>query len=221
MFTGIIEDIGKVAALEVGSGGARLGVETRLASGDRSHIRLGDSIAVMGACLTVTRHDKGALDFDVSLESLARTNLGALEPGARVHLERALVLGGRLDGHLVQGHVDGVARLVTRERAGDGWLLGYELPAPLLPQVVEKGSIALDGVSLTVASLVGARVAVAVVPHTARHTVLVDTPIGRAVNVETDILGKYVERMLTLGRGGKAGPSGIDLDFLAEHGFAR
>jgi len=218
MFTGIIEDIGRIAAVEAGSGGARLVVETRLATGDVKDIKLGDSISIMGACLTVTRHERGSLAFDVSLESIARTNLSALRAGARVHLERAMVLGGRLDGHLVQGHVDGVGRLVAKERAGDGWLTSYELPAELLPQVVEKGSIALDGVSLTVARLAGARVSVAVVPHTVTHTVLIDTAVGAAVNVETDILGKYVQRLVTLGKGGGGG---IDLAFLAEHGFKR
>lgn len=218
MFTGIIEDIGRVRAVERGSGGARLVVDTHLATGDHAALKLGDSIAVMGACLTVTRHERGSLAFDVSLETLARTTLGGLATGARVHLERALVLGGRLDGHLVQGHVDAVARLVANVRAGEGWELGYELPEALLPQVVEKGSIALDGVSLTIARLVGSRVTVAVVPHTARHTVLADTPIGANVNVETDILGKYVQRLAALGRG--AG-GGLSMAFLTEHGFGR
>jgi len=218
MFTGIIEDLGRVRAVESGSGGARLVIETRLATGDLATLRLGDSIAVMGACLTVTRHERGALSFDVSLETLGRTTLGGLRSGARVHLERAMVLGGRLDGHLVQGHVDAVARLVSNARAGQGWELGYELPETLLPQVVEKGSIALDGVSLTIARLVGPRVTVAVVPHTARHTVLAETPIGAGVNLETDILGKYVQRLVTLGRGENGG---ITMAFLAEHGFGR
>jgi len=224
MFTGIIEDIGRVANHEIGSGGALLRVETRLASGDLNDIRLGDSIAVMGACLTVTRHDRSALSFDVSPESVARTSLASLASGARVHLERAMVLGGRLDGHLVQGHVDGVARLVDKVRSGAGWELTYALPEALLPQVVEKGSIALDGVSLTIARLADARVTVAVVPHTAAHTLLVETAIGQAVNVETDILGKYVQRLLrfhTAGEGADHGRTAIDMAFLAEHGFGR
>jgi len=229
MFTGIIEDIGRIAALEVGSGGARLRVETRIANGDLKDIRLGDSIAVMGACLTVTRHDRGALSFDVSPESVTRTSLASLASGARVHLERAMVLGGRLDGHLVQGHIDGIARLVEKVRAGAGWENTYTLPEALLPQVVEKGSIALDGVSLTIARLTAERVTVAVVPHTAAHTLLIETPVGQAVNVETDILGKYVQRMLGFGKVGEAaavapeaeGRRGIDMALLAEHGFGR
>lgn len=223
MFTGIIEDIGRVARLETGSGGARLRVETRLATGDLNDIRLGDSIAVMGACFTVTRHDRGALDFDVSPESVVRTSLAQLASGARVHLERALVLGARLDGHIVQGHVDGVARLVERTRSGSGWETTYVLPDELLPQVVEKGSIALDGVSLTIARLSDARVTVAVVPHTAAHTLLVETAVGQVVNVETDILGKYVQRLLRFGKQGegKEAGRGLDMAFLAEHGFGR
>lgn len=216
MFTGIIEDVGRIERVELGGGGARLVVATGLASGELGEIALGASVAVMGACLTVTRHERGRLAFDVSRETLARTTLGGLKVGARVHLERALRLGDRLDGHLVQGHVDAVGRLVDRVRVGDGWELGYELPAALMPQVVEKGSITLDGVSLTVARLVERRVTIAVVPHTAAHTVLSETEVGAGVNVETDVLGKYVQRVLSL-RGESAG--GIDLAFLKEHGF--
>lgn len=220
MFTGIIEDIGRVASMEVGAGGARLRIETRIATGDLHDIKLGDSIAVMGACLTVTRHDRGALSFDLSPESVARTSIASLVAGARVHLERALVLGARLDGHLVQGHVDGIARLVEKTRSGLGWETTYALPAALLPQVVEKGSIALDGVSLTIARLAGDRVTVSVVPHTSAHTLLAETPVGAQVNVETDILGKYVQRLLSFGAAKDAGRT-IDMAFLAEHGFGR
>lgn len=221
MFTGIIEDLGRVATVDLGAGGARLRVETRLATGDLADVKLGDSIAVMGACLTVTHHVRGALTFDVSTESLARTTLGRLTPGRKVHLERALRLGGRLDGHLVQGHVDGVARLADKARAGFGWELTYALADALLPQVVEKGSIALDGVSLTISRLVGPRITVALVPHTAAHTLLVDTAVGDEVNVETDLLGKYVQRLLSLGRAAAPGGRELDLAFLAEHGFSR
>ncbi len=223
MFTGIIEDIGHIAGIERGAGGIRLRVATRIATGDVGDIKLGDSIAVMGACLTVTRHEQGMLSFDVSPESIERTSLSGMSVGHRVHVERAMVLGGRLDGHLVQGHVDAVARLVDKARAGDGWALTYELPEGLLPQVVEKGSIGIDGVSLTIAKLVGPRVTVAVVPHTAAHTLLVETAVGGPVNIETDILGKYVQRLLSFagGAAAKAEKADITLAFLAEHGFGR
>lgn len=220
MFTGIIEDIGHVAGIDKGAGGIRLRVATRIATGDSADIKLGDSIAVMGACLTVTRHERGVLSFDVSPESIERTSLSDMAVGARVHVERAMVLGGRLDGHLVQGHVDAVARLVDKARAGDGWALTYELPTGLLPQVVEKGSICIDGVSLTIAKLVGPRVTVAVVPHTAAHTLLADTAVGGTVNIETDILGKYVQRLLGFAAA-KPEKADITLAFLAEHGFGR
>jgi riboflavin synthase len=220
MFTGLIEDLGRVHALSRSGGGARLTVETALATGDLAHIRLGDSVAVNGACLTVVAHERGRLTFDVSLETLARTAIGDLSAGERVHLERALRLGDRLDGHLVQGHVDGLARLVVKDREGEGWRLTYAIPHPLLHQVVEKGSIALDGVSLTIASLVGDRVSVAVVPHTGLKTHLIDRPVGAVVHVETDILGKYVARMLSM-RTADPRPTQIDLAFLAEHGFTR
>ncbi len=218
MFTGLIEDIGRLHNLSRSGGGARLTVETKLATGDTSAIRIGDSIAVDGACLTVVVHERHRLTFDVSLETLSRTTLGTLAPHSKLHLERALRLGDRLDGHLVQGHVDGLGRLVARDQTGESWTVTVSLPEPLLPQVVEKGSIALDGVSLTIATLAADRVSVAVVPHTASKTHLIDRPIGSHINVETDILGKYVARMLSH-RAPTSG--GLDLAFLASHGFTR
>lgn len=226
MFTGLIEDLGEVVRLERTGGGAALTVTTRLPT---AQIKLGDSIAVNGACLTVTHKTSSQLTFDVSLESLDRTALGAMGSGEKVHLERAMQLGARIDGHLVQGHIDGTATVVGNARDGDGWRLTYALPAPLLGQVVEKGSIAIDGVSLTIASLIGDRVSVAVVPHTARMTLLTLRSLGAKVNIETDILGKYVERILTLGRapqnpaghasGGSAG--GVTMALLADNGWLK
>lgn len=226
MFTGLIEDIGELVRLERTGGGATLTVSTQLPT---AQIKLGDSIAVNGACLTVTRKTSSQLSFDLSLESLDRTALGALGSGEKVHLERAMQLGARIDGHLVQGHIDGTATVVGNTKDGDGWRLSYALPAALLGQVVEKGSIAIDGVSLTIASLVGDRVSVAVVPHTARMTLLTHRPLGAKVNIETDILGKYVERILTLGRssahgqGAAAGGSGggVTMALLAENGWLK
>lgn len=212
MFTGIIQEIGTVQA----RAGGRLTVAAKMASGDHGDIKLGDSIAVHGPCLTVVEHVKGRLTFDLSDETLGRSSLADLRPGARVHLERALRLGDRLDGHLVQGHVDGVGRVAALVRASAGWVLEVELPPDLLPFVVAKGSVALDGVSLTIATLEGARIGVAVVPHTAAETTLADVRVGQAVNVETDILGRYVARLLKFGAP-KAG--GLTLDALARGGF--
>jgi len=225
MFTGLIEDIGHINRLERSGGGATLSVHTRLASGDHGPVKLGDSIAVNGACLTVTSHTRTALTFDLSLESLDRTALATASSGDKVHLERAMTLASRLDGHLVQGHVDAIALLVDNAREGDSWRLTYQLPDHLLAQVVEKGSIAIDGVSLTIASLVGNRVSVAVVPHTARTTLLTHQSPGARVNIETDIFGKYVERFLTLGRAPSGpydqAPKGVTLALLGANGFLK
>jgi len=230
MFTGLIEDIGTVQRLERSGGGATLAVQTRLASGEYGPTKLGDSIAVNGACLTVTSQTRTALTFDISLESLDRTALTTLTSGDKVHLERAMTLASRLDGHLVQGHVDAIALLVDNAREGAGWRLTYELPDHLLTQVVEKGSIAIDGVSLTIASLVGNRVSVAVVPYTASMTRLTHRSAGARVNIETDILGKYVERLLRYGRlasdpAHTAAPSpastGLTLAMLGANGFLK
>jgi len=221
MFTGIIEGIGRVEAVQTSAGGARLVVETSLATGDTHDTPIGASVAVQGACLTVTHNRRGRFDFDVSLETLSLTTVGGLRSGSRVHLERALPLGGRLDGHLVQGHIDGSGELIRNERAGDGWVLTYRIPEALTPFVVPKGSIAIDGVSLTVATLAGLEVSVAVVPLTASSTLLVQGRVGQKVNLETDIIGKYVARLMGFGvtGGTSAAKEGLSLDFLARHGF--
>ena len=213
MFTGLVEDVGALRARTRQRDSARLTIATAL---PLAEIALGASVAVNGACLTVVAREERAFQVDVSLETLTRTTLGALPLGAPLHLERALRLSDRLDGHLVQGHVDGTARLVSKRAVGDGWELTFELPEPLLPQVVEKGSIALDGVSLTIASLADPRLTVALIPHTGARTALLDLLPGAAVNVETDVIGKYVQRVL--GRGG-AGRGGLTLATLATHGF--
>jgi riboflavin synthase len=222
MFTGLIEAIGAVIATRTSGGGLALEVDAgALAKGNA----IGASVAVNGVCLTVTAISGPRLTFDVSPETLGRTTFATARPGQRVHLERALQLGGRLDGHLVQGHVDGLATVAGVARDGASWRCSYRLPEALLPQVVLKGSIALDGVSLTIASLDSDVVTVAVVPHTAANTLLAEAPPGARVHVETDIIGKYVARLLGVGHAGPAaghGPGmrgGLDAAFLGEHGF--
>jgi len=215
MFTGLIEDVGVLRTRSLHSGGARLAIETSL---PLSEIAIGDSVAVNGACLTAVTLEARRFWIDASTETLRRTNLGALALGAPVNLERALRIGDRLDGHLVQGHVDGVGRYVGRKSDGDGWELSFELPEALLPQVVEKGSICIDGVSLTVATLTDPRITVAVIPHTAAKTTLATLSPGASVNVETDVIGKYVQRVLGLTRGG---PGGLSRETLAAFGFDR
>lgn len=213
MFTGLIEDIGELATISRHAKGARVRIGCAL---PLEEVAIGDSIAVDGACLTVVSMGDASFTVDVSLETLERTTLGHIKKGTRVHLERALRLGDRLGGHLVQGHVDGVGEKVGEQRVGEGWMLTWRVPDALLSTVVLKGSITIDGVSLTVAKLEDDRVSVAVVPHTAAMTTLVERPIGSHVNVETDLLGKYVQRILA--RSGAA--KGLTLSTLKDAGFA-
>ena len=213
MFTGLIEDIGELAAIKRDAKGAKITISCAL---PMDEVEIGDSIAVDGACLTVVSMQEGRFTVDVSLETLKLTTLGQAKKGAHVHLERALRLGDRLGGHLVQGHVDGVGKKVGQETVGEGWTVTWSVPEALLDTIVLKGSITIDGVSLTVAQLEGDRVTVAVVPHTATMTTLVKRSIGDPVNVETDLLGKYVQRMLTRGQAGGE----LTMKSLKEAGFA-
>lgn len=200
MFTGIVEELGEVVAIDTGTDSSRITVRGEVATNDPAH---GASIAVNGACLTVTDTDAkgGEATFDVMAESLRRTGLGDLEVGDAVNLERAMVLGERLDGHLVQGHVDGTATILER-RPGDRWEeVRLSLPGELTPFVVEKGSICLDGVSLTLTTVGDDHVEVALIPTTMELTTLGRKGIGDRVNVEVDVLGKYVHRMTTIDPG--------------------
>jgi len=195
VFTGLIEDVGEIAEVApVPSGGARLGVRTRLAGADLSR---GASIAVDGACLTVIDRKDGAFSADVSVETLRRTTLSELRAGDAVNLERPMTLGERLGGHLVLGHVDGVGRIRSREQAGEAARVVVELPRDLLPLVVEKGSVALDGISLTVNELLGPdAISLMIIPETLRATTWGKKRAGDRVNVEADILAKHVARLL-------------------------
>jgi riboflavin synthase len=194
MFTGIVEELGEVVRL-TGAGGdsAVLAVRGPVVTSDARH---GDSIAVNGVCLTVIDNEDGVFTADVMGESLRRTSLGALEPGSPVNLERAATAGTRLGGHLVQGHVDGVARIVSREPAEQWEVLTFSLPAELSRYVVEKGSITVDGVSLTVMALTGDTFSVGLIPTTLKLTVLGSKAVGDPVNLEVDVIAKYVEKLL-------------------------
>jgi riboflavin synthase len=192
MFTGLIQDVGTVAAVEPVAQGARVSVRTRLAG-----LTHGASIAVDGACLTALEVRPGLFSADASAETLLRTTVGDRKPGDRVNLELPLALGAPVGGHLVLGHVDGVGRIRARERAGDAERVVVELPPALLPLVVEKGSIALDGISLTVNELVGAdAISLMLIPETLRATTWGQKRAGERVNVEADILAKHVARLL-------------------------
>lgn len=193
MFTGIIEDLGTVATIKRSPAGAILMIRTAL---PLSRVTLGESIAINGACMTVTGKGRGTFAMDISAESLRRTTLGELRPGDRVNLERCLTLDKLIGGHLVSGHVDGVGRLVSIKPEGDSRLYTFEVPAAQARYLVEKGSVAIDGISLTVFGIRGRRCSVALIPHTLKLTTLGFKRPGDAVNLESDMLVKYVERIL-------------------------
>jgi riboflavin synthase len=195
MFTGIVEELGHVVAVDPGEESARLTVRGPVVAADAAH---GASIAVNGVCLTVVEHSPDTFTVDVMLETLRRSALGDLRPGDRVNLERAVRSDGRFGGHVVQGHVDGVGEVVSRE-PGERWeVVTVRLPAELVRYVVEKGSIAVDGVSLTVSALddAAATFSVSLIPTTLELTTLGRRVAGEPVNLEVDVLAKYVERLL-------------------------
>jgi riboflavin synthase len=196
MFSGIVEAIGTVGALTATGPGRRVRIVTALAAG----MAVGDSLAVNGVCLTVVSAASGAVEADVGPETLRVTTMGSLRPGQRVNLERAVALGGRLGGHLVQGHVDSVATIAAvRPAAGSVWLT-VAFPPALAPYVIPKGSVAVDGVSLTVANLDAATFDIQMVPYTVQATTLGERRPGETVNLECDMIGKYVVRMMELSR---------------------
>ncbi|MEV6633505.1 riboflavin synthase [Actinoplanes sp. NPDC051470] len=194
MFTGIIEELGEVKYLtDAGGDAAVIAVRGPLVTSDARH---GDSISVNGVCLTVLDNVDGVFTADVMGESLRRSSLGALRPGSPVNLERAATVGSRLGGHLVQGHVDGVATIIGREPADEWEVLRFALPEELSRYVVEKGSITVDGVSLTVMAVDDSSFSVGLIPTTLKLTVLGAKAIGDPVNLEVDVIAKYVEKML-------------------------
>lgn len=219
MFTGIIQAVGRIAALEAKGTDKRLYIQTgQLDLGD---VVLGDSIAVSGVCLTVVQLPGDGFWADVSNETLQRTVLGALTTGSAVNLEKALTPVSRLGGHLVSGHVDGVG--VVRERRDDGRSVYFRLQAPdeLARYIAEKGSICVDGVSLTVNAVEGAQFDLNIVPHTLKETTLAGYAVARRVNLEVDLIARYLERLLLGERAASATGSRIGPQFLAEHGFLK
>ena len=192
VFTGLVEDVGTITAVERVPMGERLTVETHLEG-----LQHGDSLAIDGVCLTVVGLDAQRFAFDVSAETLARTTLGDLRTASRVNLERPMALGERLGGHLVLGHVDGVGEIVQREPVGQGVRFVARLPRELMPLVVFKGSVALDGISLTVNELIEQdQIALMIIPETLRATTWGEKGIGARINVEADILAKHVQRLM-------------------------
>lgn len=200
MFTGLVEASCPIRAVNPGAGRVRLELDLGPLPGEAPKAGLGDSLALNGVCLTVAELlPQGFAAFDVIPETLERTSLGALQPGDRVHVERALRLGDRLDGHMVQGHVEGTGRLAARrEDVGQLWL-EIEAPAAFLARCLPKGSVTLDGVSLTIAELRDDRFAVALVPHTLEVTTLGERAVGDRLNLEPDLVGQWVLRLLETG----------------------
>lgn len=213
MFTGLIEAVGTLQQVRRSAAGGYVIIASSL---PLAEVKIGDSIAVNGACLTVTVLGPGQFGADVSLETLERTTLGSLSAGAAVNLERAMRLGDRLGGHLVTGHVDGLARITERVQQGNAWRISFALDAAWSHLLVVKGSVALDGISLTVNEVDEESLSVMVIPHTLEQTTLARCRVGDRVNVETDLIGKYVARLL--GNTGEKG-RGVTLDLLAKSGF--
>jgi riboflavin synthase len=216
MFTGLVLGLGTIFEKRAAGGGMIFGLETDFELTDPEE---GESIAVNGACLTARDIAGNRFLVDVSPESLSRTGLGSLTVGSRVNLERALRLSDRLGGHIVSGHIDGMAVVEEKRIAGDFWLFRFSLDPALMRYVIEKGSITINGVSLTVNSCGHGEFSVSIIPHTLTVTTLGDLKQGDKVNIEVDIIGKYVEKLLGGSADKKKQASNISSSFLAEHGF--
>jgi riboflavin synthase len=206
MFTGIVEEVGKVVS-------ARSGKMAIVARDILQGVALGESINVNGVCLTVTDYSGNSFSVGIMPETLRRTNLGLLSPGDKVNLERALSLGGKLGGHLVQGHIDSTGGVSSIRREGQAAIIGFDAPPEIMRYVVEKGFIAVDGISLTVTERSTDSFQVSIVEYTHQHTNLAGRRVGDVVNLEVDIIAKYVEQL------SQAHGSGITTGFLQEHGF--
>jgi len=209
MFTGLVETFGAVTAVRNTGNGIRLSVKPL----SEFEVGLGDSVSVNGVCLTVTKHN-GDISFDVSPETVRSTNLGNLKISDKINLERALRLSDRLGGHLVTGHVDGIGTIRNKKQAGEYTFYTFEAPAEILRYIVKKGSVAIDGISLTVVDLDHGSFSVAIIPHTAAATNIGEKSIGERVNLEADIIGKYVEKLL-----GKKDTDSHLMGLLKEKGF--
>lgn len=212
MFTGIIEELGSVKDLRREAVGARLAISASVVLDGTA---IGDSICVNGVCLTVVALGKTEFSADVANETLKVTNLGDLKVGQKVNLERALRLSAKIGGHLVTGHVDATGRIREKRQEGNSWRLFFDAPASVLRYVIKKGSIAIDGISLTVADVDASGFSIAMIPHTAKMTTLGSKSPGESVNLETDVIGKYVEKLLS----GRM-EEGVNLELLKKSGFA-
>ena len=212
----MVEELGTIRAIRRGASSAVLSIGAGTILDD---LKVGDSVAVNGVCLTATQVDGGGFTADVMHETLDRSSLARLAPGDKVNLERAMAAGGRFGGHIVSGHIDATGTITDRRRDDNAVWYTVSAPAALLRYVVEKGSIAIDGISLTVAAVEADRFSVSVIPHTAAVTVLGGKRPGDPVNLEADLIGKYVEKLLRPAQAPPARRSALSLEFLSEHGF--
>jgi riboflavin synthase len=213
MFTGIIEDKGKVIRLEHRGQEKKLTLELPI---NLTEVQLGDSININGVCLTIVEKRGRTIVLDLSSETLQKTVLGELKEGDQINFERALKLTDRLGGHIVTGHIDGIGVITEKRKEGDFLQLKIRIPKLVSRYVVQKGSIAIDGISLTVNECEDEEIKMTLIPYTLKKTTLIDKKVGDRVNVEADILGKYVEKMMSRG---EEKSKGMDLSFLKEHGF--
>ncbi|MDD3156719.1 riboflavin synthase [Anaeromusa sp.] len=218
MFTGLVEELGKIKSITKGTKSARLTIEGQVVLQD---VKLGDSIAVNGTCLTVVEYTQRSFTADVMPETVRSTVLAELKPGDVVNLERTLRLGDRLGGHIVSGHVDGVGVIRSKERSDNAIVVTIEAPPEVMRYIIAKGSIAIDGTSLTIVDYGTDWFSVSLIPHTASLTTVGLKETGSKVNLEADVLGKYVAKLLGLQNGDekKQASSGLTMEFLQQHGF--
>ncbi|GFZ33615.1 riboflavin synthase subunit alpha [Clostridium zeae] len=216
MFTGLVEEIGRVESVVKSAKSARIVIKAKTVL---EEVKLGDSICTNGVCLTVTSFDSSRFTIDTMAETMRRSNLGKLSPGDEVNLERALSIGDRLGGHIVSGHIDGIGTIENYEREDNAVWVTVGASSEILRYIVQKGSIAIDGVSLTVAYVDDSVFKVSIIPHTKDMTTLFRKKIGDEVNLECDMIGKYVEKFLGAKEQAPV-KKGIDFNFLSENGFA-
>lgn len=215
MFTGIVEEVGTVRSVQRGSTSSFIEIQAHTVL---EGTKLGDSIAVNGVCLTVTELGRDSFRADVMNETISRSSLGSLRSGSPVDLERAMAAGGRFGGHIVSGHIDGTGTITDIKKDGIAHWYTVSAPPGIMRYIVEKGSIAIDGISLTVARVTEGTFSVSIIPHTAAQTVLSHKKAGDTVNLENDIIGKYVEKLMKPAEE-KTSSGGITMDFLANNGF--
>lgn len=217
MFTGIIEEIGTIKNINTNGVSAQLNIASNLVL---EGTKIGDSIAVNGVCLTVTSLTSNSFTADIMAETLRRSNLGNLLPQSKVNLERAMIANGRFGGHIVSGHIDGTGTIIETKPEGNAVWVKIKTSSEILKYIIQKGSITIDGISLTVAKITDQDFSVSIIPHTAENTTLLQKKVGEVVNLENDIVGKYVEKLLSFQNKNQEKPqSRITEEFLRQNGF--